>query len=105
MRHLFDIGWNKSSWPETASAGPRNRCPPSLSAKWNRATTFFLKLGLEIDQQVATGDQIEPRKRRVLQEVLQRKRDNLAQLPLDPIAVIFAVEEPLQARRAHILGD
>jgi hypothetical protein len=22
-------------------AGPRNRCPPSLNAKWNRATTFF----------------------------------------------------------------
>jgi len=31
----------------------------AASAKWNSGITRFLKLGVEIDQQIAAGDQVE----------------------------------------------
>src|SRR5215469_5733860 len=56
-----------------------------------------LKLGVEVDQKVAAGDQIELGKRRVAQQIVHRKQAKLAQVARNAVAAVLAHEEALQA--------
>ena len=60
---------------------------------------------LEIDQEVAADDEVEPREGRVLQQVLRREGDRLADLPLDAVGVVLRVEEALEPLGADVLVD
>src|SRR5690606_13802768 len=46
---------------------------------------LLLQLGVQIDQQVATSEQVQSRKRRILDHVLRSKDDHLADLLADPV--------------------
>ena len=50
----------------TDSEAPRNSSPSGASAKWKVSKHALLRLAVEVDQQVAAGDQVEARERRVL---------------------------------------
>ena len=52
---------------------------------------------IQVDQQVAAGDEVEVRERRILDDVVLREEHHLAQLAADAVAGRLADEEPLQA--------
>ena len=66
---------------------------------------LFLSFRPEIDQQVATGDEIEFGERRVLQDVVQRKDNHIPDMLLDMIAVLFLRKEAGQALGRDIALD
>ena len=101
MRHRLSIGSNNSSVPATVSLVPRNSVPPSRKPKCSSARTLQLQVRLQVDQQVAATADIEPRERRVLDDVLRREDDQLAQFFLDAIDGVVPFEEPLQPRAAE----
>ena len=61
-----------------------------------------LRLGLEVDQQVSTRDEVHLRERRVLRDVVAREHDELAQIRRHLKAGRPPHEEPLAALRAHV---
>ena len=56
---------------------------------------MLLRVAVQVDQQIAARDQVEPRKRRVAQQVVQREEHRLAQLATDAVAARLADEEAL----------
>src|SRR5579871_1077422 len=64
-----------------------------------------LQLRAEIDHHVAAGDQVLPRKRRVLEKAVLREDAQLAQLALHLIELLLLDEEAFQALGADMLGD
>ena len=66
---------------------------------------LLLQFGLEIDQQVATTQQVEPGEGWVHHQVLRREDDHLADLVVHPIAVLVLHEIPPQALLADVGGD
>ena len=60
-----------------------------------------LRLGLEVDEEVAAADQVHPRIGRVGQQVLRREQDGFADVGLDPIIFPGPVEEALQPLGRH----
>ena len=57
------------------------------SAKWNRRQHLLLRRRLEVDEHVAAADEIDARERRVLDHVVRREHDHLAELGDDLVAV------------------
>ena len=62
-----------------------------------------LRLGLEVDQEVAARDEVHLRERRVLGDVVAREHDHLAQVVRDLVAARPLGEEPLEPARADEL--
>src|ERR1700733_10624885 len=65
----------------------------------------FLHLAIQIDQQVAAADEVEPGERRIAGQVVRREQHRLAQLLLDAIEVLFLEEEFTQALRRYVKAD
>ena len=84
---------NRPSATATVSALPRSSRPPSRKAKWKDRGDFRLRLGAQIDQQVAARNEVETRERRVRQHVLHREHDAGTQLGRDPVGAIFPCEK------------
>ena len=59
----------------------------------------------EIDQHVATADQIELGERRIGHEVVSNEDAAFANVLVDAVAALLAVKEPLEPRRANLLRD
>ena len=76
--------------PSGDSDVPRNRISAGRSAKWNVSIDALLHRPIQIDQQVAAGDQIEVRERRILDDVVMREQHQLAQLAADAVAAGLA---------------
>ncbi|MGF6745395.1 hypothetical protein OKW36_001031 [Paraburkholderia sp. MM5482-R1] len=66
---------------------------------------FDLRFAVEVDQQVAAADHVEPRERRVAQHVMVGEQHVLAQLFLDPEMRGVPREELADARRRQVGGD
>ncbi len=66
---------------------------------------LFLRLGAQIDQQIAAGDQVEARERRIGQHILHREHHHTAQLGHDPVAVLLPGKEASEPRRRYICRD
>ena len=64
-----------------------------------------LGLRLEIHEDVAAADQVEPGERRVRQQVLPCEHHRLTQLLADPKAVPLVDEEPAAPLRRHVGDD
>ena len=60
--------------------------PPRFRAKWNRPSAFCCAGGLKVDEQVAAADEVDPRERRILDDVVRREHDHLPQFGDDLIA-------------------
>src|SRR5215831_4501305 len=58
---------------------------------------LVLQISIEVDQDVAAGNQVDMGEWRVLEQVMQCEQDRIAQLLADPVAVAFADEESPQA--------
>ena len=63
---------------------------------------LLLHAGLEIDQQIAAGDDVDARERRIADEVLPREYDHLAQRLDDAVAAALVNEEALQSFRREV---
>src|SRR3989304_3641124 len=66
---------------------------------------FFLHLRGQIDQQVATAQDVQLGKGRIHDEILRRKNHQLANLFEYPVAAFFFDKEPAQPPRRHVGGD
>src|SRR5271166_4016647 len=63
---------------------------------------LLLRAGLQIDQHVPAGNQIEPRERWVRQEILDREDHGLAQIANNAKTAALVYKKPAQAFRAHL---
>ena len=66
---------------------------------------LFLRLGSQIDQQVAAGDQIEAREWRIGQHILHREHHHAAQFGHHPVAMLLLGKEAGEPRRRDIGRD
>ena len=66
---------------------------------------LLLQLAVEINQQVSAGDEVGAGERRILQETVPGEQHDVAQLPRDPVVVVFAGEEALDAVVRHVGFD
>src|SRR6185437_5271975 len=62
-----------------------------------RAANLLLQVAIEIDEEIAAGDQVDARERRVLQQIMNREQHDIAQLLAHAIPVSLAREEAAQA--------
>ncbi len=60
---------------------------------------------VQIDEQVAAGDEVEFRERRVLADVLRREDDQFPDFLIEPIVAVFLGEEPLPPFARHVHRD
>ena len=70
-----------------------------------QAAELALQIALEIDQQIAAGDQIELDERRVLERAVLRKQHEVAQFLFDAIVAAVLDEKALQPLLGHIGFD
>ena len=66
---------------------------------------LLLHLLVQVDQEVAATDQVQPGEGRVGREVLGGENDLLADLLDDLVAAVFARKEPLQPLGRDVLAD
>src|SRR5688500_2410429 len=57
----------------------------------------ILRVAIEVDEQVATRDQIHLREGRVLEKIVRGEKDCFSQFATDPVAARFLDEVALQA--------
>ena len=62
---------------------------------------LVLRFAVEIDQKVAANDQVEPRKRRVAQDIVRGEKDQLAQVFFDPVTVAVSFTKKRFRRPGH----
>ena len=55
-----------------------------------------LRLAVQVDEEVAARHEVEPRKRRVLQEIVRREEHHLAHLAAHAVAAVLLHEESPQ---------
>lgn len=65
----------------------------------------MLKLGREIDQQVAADDDVELGERGVHDDILRGEGDHLPDLLADPVTASVLYEEAVQSFGCNICGD
>ena len=61
-----------------------------------------LRLRAQVDEQIAAGDEVEARERRVGQQALAREHHRLTQFAHDLIVVVLLGEEAGEPRRRHV---
>jgi len=66
------------------------------------AAYLLLQLAIEIDEDVAAGDQVDVRERRILEQVVHREQHQIANLLPHLVMIAFAREEAAQAFLAHV---
>ena len=66
---------------------------------------LLLKFGAQVNQHIAAGEEVQPRKRRVLDEAVHREEAHLAQLFLHLVRMVLLDEEALQALGSHVFRN
>ena len=64
----------------------------------------FLQRGVEVNQEIATGEQIEPGERRIHDHIVLGEQHHVADTRVDKVAVALSAEEARQALRRDIRG-
>src|SRR5262245_18845258 len=70
--------------------------------KVERLDQPLLDRAIQINEQVAAGDEIEVRERRIADHVVMREQHRLAQLPSDAVAASLTLEKPLETLGADV---
>src|SRR5215207_11570532 len=83
--------------PARALARAEEQDPTRLQGEVEQREDRLLRVRLQVDQQVAAGDEVHLRERRVTNEVVRREDDALAQRLRDLVAVRLQGEEALAA--------
>ena len=65
----------------------------------------FLRLAIEIDEHIATDNQIETRKRRVAQQIVYGKKNVLANFRFHLVAIFSFSEKAFEAGGRHLFGN
>src|SRR6476469_1596509 len=65
----------------------------------------FLQCGIQVDQQIPTTEQVEFGKRRVLDQILDRKNRHFANFLFDVKAIAFIEEKSPETLRRDMVGD
>ena len=86
-------------------ASSKKQVSPVIQRHVEDREQVSLKYILEIDQQIPAADQVKFSERRILENIVLREHDHLADLVADHIAVPLAGKIPAKARHAHILTD
>jgi hypothetical protein len=60
---------------------------------------------VEVDQQIAARDEVQPRERRIGEQIVCREENGLTQLLADAVAIPVLLEESLQTRGRHVGPD
>jgi len=66
---------------------------------------FLLCLCTQIDEKVSAAEQIQPRERRIAQNVLRCKDDHIPDLFTYAVKFVLFCKEPLQPLQRHICDD
>ena len=93
-------GANSVPWLSSISALPRNSIPVEASAKWNRVEDAGLRLGVEVHQRVAAHEQVDPRDRGVLHEVVAPEDHRPAQVLAEDVPAARLARSTARAARA-----
>ena len=67
-----------------------------VQAEVKQLEDALLRDAVQVDEQIAAGDQVEMRERRVLDHVVRGEENHLAQLALHTVGVAIPHEEPAQ---------
>ena len=79
--------------------------PTLAQAEVQQGEYPLLGCRLKVDQQVAAGDDIEPRERRILQDVLRGEDHEFPKFLLHAVEAVVLVEEPSQTLRRYFALD
>ena len=60
-------------------------------------TGLLLQLAIQVDEQIAAGDEVDAGEGRVLEQAVRCKQKNIAHFALDAVVVALAIEKPSQA--------
>ncbi len=85
--------------------GAQDECALRLQRVMKQLDDLLLNFALQVDQEIAAGNQVQPGEGRVGQKVVGREDHKLAQLLPDPVAAMFLLEEPLQPLRTYVRRD
>ena len=66
---------------------------------------LLLRLDIHVDQEIAAAEDVHLRERRIDKDVLRRKDHQVADLFLDPVALVFLDEESLKPLRGNVRGN
>ena len=77
--------------------GAQKQAAFGLQGEMKRIQHALLRIRVQIDQQVATGDQVHPRERRVLDQVVGGKQYHFAQLAAHAVAIVVLDKKPPEA--------
>src|SRR4030095_17017144 len=76
---------------------PQEQISAPFKPKRKKAENLFLHLRFDVNQQVATTDQIHVEKRRVQKHVVRGKGNSFPDLFIDPVGAVLLDEKPRQA--------
>ncbi len=79
--------------------------PPGIEGEIEDLESAGLGAAIQVDQQVAAGNQVEPGERRILQEIVRREHHHFPDFTAHAVAVRLLCEESAQAPVADIGGD
>ncbi len=76
--------------------GAQHEVPLRIQGVVEDADHIPLRLALQVDQQVAAGDEVQVRERRILQQIVRREGDDIAYRFADAVGRVLLGEEPLE---------
>ena len=103
--HFLSNGENR--WLEAAGALRRaqDQKAAGIQGIVHQRQELLLRLDIDVDQEIAAAEDVHLRKRRIDQDVLRRKDHQVADLFLDPVALVFLDEESLKPLRGNVRGN
>jgi hypothetical protein len=78
--------------------------PPGRKAVVEQRQEAFLERGVEVNQEIATEEQIEPGERRIHDHIVLGEQHHVADTRVDEVAVTLSAEKTGQALRRNIRG-
>src|SRR6266699_1259562 len=85
--------------------GPKEDIAARIERVVECAADLLLQLAFEIDQDVPAGDQIDVRKRRVFEQIVDGEQNYIADLLTDPVVIALARKKTAQPLFADIGFD
>ncbi len=101
---LLFVNWLKAILELPNRFGsPKKQHASGTKCKMKQREDLLLRAGLQVDQHVPAGNQIEPRERRVCQEILDSEDHGVAQITHNAKTAALGDKKPAQAFRACYL--
>ncbi len=102
---MLRIDRSKECFDARALGAAHEQQPAGAQRKMKNVEDSLLRLRRQVDEEVAAGDKVDPRKRGVAQEVMHREKNLLAQLLAHAVAAVILAEKTLEPRRRDVRLD